>query len=242
MKKKEKKARKWPFIVISFAILMIVIGFVILFREKLDKVTLTDESFYQYFSGQRYDYEGTLHLKKDGSITNLSFDGKDYSVTLDSTPIYYKDKKKVLFAENMMVVYPKSNISQYKVNYFTTIEQNENRITLKDGTMTKDLTETFLYDGKDLYFFPEEITLKVGNETYTLSPFSYVNCEYGNKVSIYQYDEDTMTEISITTETVEASKDGYTINLSMDSVSLDGMNNSRLLFKKIELLNNLEGE
>lgn len=51
-----------------------------------------------------------------------------------------------------------------------------------------------------------------------------------------------MTEISITTETVEASKDGYTINLSMDSVSLDGMNNSRLLFKKIELLNNLEGE
>ena len=69
-----------------------------------------------------------------------------------------------------------------------------------------------------------------------------MNCEYGNKVSIYQYDEDTMTEISITTETVEASKDGYTINLSMDSVSLDGMNNSRLLFKKIELLNNLEGE
>ena len=56
MEKKEKKLRKWPFIVISFAILMIVIGFVILFREKLNKVTLTDESFYQFFSGQRYDY------------------------------------------------------------------------------------------------------------------------------------------------------------------------------------------
>ena len=44
-------------------------------------------------------------------------------------------------------------------------------------------------------------------------------CEYGNKVSIYQYAQDTMTEVGITTETVEASKDGYTINLSMDSVS-----------------------
>ena len=51
-----------------------------------------------------------------------------------------------------------------------------------------------------------------------------------------------MIEKKITTEPVEASIDGYTINLSMDSVSLDGMNNSRLLFKKIELLNNLEGD
>lgn len=242
MAKKERKITKWPLIVISFAIVLIVLGFVISFREKLDKVTLTEESFYQYFSGKKYEYEGMLHLKKDGSITNLSFDGKDYSVTLDSTPIYYKNKKKVMFAENMMVVYPKANIAQYKVNYFTTIFQNENRITVKDGTLQKDLTEAFLYDGKDLYFFLEPVTLQIGSETYSLSPFSYVVCEYGSKVSLYQYDEDKMTEVSITSEPVQVQKDGYTINLSMDSVSLDGMNQSRLLFKKIELLNNLEGE
>lgn len=239
---KKKKLRKWPFIIISFAIVLIVLGFVLLFRQKLTQVTLTEESFYQYFSGKKYDYEGTLHLKKDGSITNLSFDGKDYNITLDSTPIYYAKKKKVLFAENMMIVYPKENIAQYKINYFTSIEQNQNKITLKDGTTTKDLRESFLYDGKDLYFFVEPITLKIGDETYELSPFSYVICEYGSKVSIYQYDQDTMIEKEITTKPVEASIDGYTINLSMDSVSLDGMNNSRLLFKKIELLNNLEGD
>ena len=215
---------------------------VLMFRQNLNEVTLQDESFYQYFSGKKYDYEGTLHLKNDGGITDLSFDGKDYNVTLDSTPIYYQGKKKVLFAKNMMIVYPKSNIAQYKVNFFTSLEQNEKKITLKDGSVKKDIIEAFLYDGKDLYFFPEQTTITVGQETYELSPFSYVICEYGSKVSIYNYDQDTMIEKDITTESVLANRDGYTINLSLDSVTLDGSKNSRLLFRQIELLENLEGD
>ena len=58
----------------------------------------------------------------------------------------------------------------------------------------------FLYDGKDLYFFLDEVTLIVGNKEITLSPMSYVSCSYLNMVEYYDYSNDKYVTIELGNE------------------------------------------
>ena len=120
---------------LAIILLEIIIVVLLTFKDNLDKVEFKDYSFYQYLSGRRFDYEGTLKLSVDGDITELKL--KNMNITLDSTPIYYKDYKKVLFPKTMSVVFPLTSGIQYKVNYFSTIEQKE-EVIITDRSYSRE--------------------------------------------------------------------------------------------------------
>lgn len=215
--------------------LIIVIVFTFFFQKKIDEVYFENHKFYQYLSGIKFDYEGKIKLNKDKNITKIIFD--EVSVTLDSTPIYYAGEKKVLFPKNMNLVYPISGGLQYKVNYFSTLESENNILYLQDGKLRKELLSCFLYDGNDLYFFIDETKIIVQNKEYILSPFSYVILKHNQSIEIYDIKNDNYQIIELDNQEIKAVSNGYTINLSIDAINYSGK--SRLLIKNTDFLNKL---
>ena len=65
----------------------------------------------------------------------------------------------------------------------------------------------FLYDGKDLYFFIDTVTLKVGDKEITLSPMSYIDCSYLNLLSYYDKESDTYELVETKYMTIDVSSD-----------------------------------
>lgn len=231
-----KKNKFLIFSIISLIMILLVIMSILFLRKKLDEVTLNDQSFYQYFYGEKLEYDGTLTLNKEDEIIEMSF--KDVTVELDSTPIYYQKDDKVLFPKKMSVVFPKSNGLQYKVNNFTSIFIDGDDIYLKDTPINRSIQNCFLYDGRDLFFFIETTEVTIGNEKYVLSPLSYVILKYNQEIEIYQKDLDKYTILELDDKEILASANGYVINMSIDALKYG--ESSRLLVKRIDILNNLE--
>ena len=159
--------------------------------------------------------------RKEG-LTELK--ATDRKVTLDSTPVYYADENdKVIFPEDMAIVYPNNNGMMYRINHFADIIEENGSIYLETNLATKTnktkLEKAFLYDGQDLYFFLERTTITVNGTNYEVSPLSYAIVRYKQNVEIYNYEKDEYQVID-TTETQEAKvvTDTYTINMSVDSL------------------------
>ena len=239
-----KKFKSWfsihRFRLIAYIALITIVTVIIVvynFKRDLSKITIKDYSFYQYSFGYKQEYNGTIHLDEKDNITKLTF--KNVTVELDSTPLYYENVNKVLFPKKMAAIYPLSNISQYKINNYSTITKNKYKeFILNDGSLKKDLQNCFLYDGSDLYFFLESTIITIGDKKYELSPMSYVIVKYNSQVEIYNYNDDKNEIITIGNEEVFAKTNSYLINLSIDAVTRG--ENSRLLIKKIDFLDNLK--
>lgn len=222
---------------VAIILLEVVILVLFSFKDNLDKVVLKDYKFYQYLSGNRFDYEGSLKLSVDGDITELQL--KDKNITLDSTPIYYTDYKKVLFPKSMSVVFPLTSGVQYKVNYFSNMQkEDDGSITIVDRSYNKELDNCFLYDGADLFFFVNETSLMIGEQEYKIPPLSYVVAKYNNTVEIYNYEKDEYISFEAKNIEVTAITSNYRINLFNDSIEY-GLT-SKLLVKKLDFLKNLE--
>ena len=71
-----------------------------------EKITI-DDDMYQYLSGIKYEYKGTTEIIDDNDDITLT--NKNNDVNLDSTPIYYKNKDRILLPNSMSIVFPKSN-------------------------------------------------------------------------------------------------------------------------------------
>ena len=89
---------------------------------------------------------------------------------------------------------------------------------LRIKRLDKSFDHMFLYDGKDLYFFLDEVTLIVGNKEITLSPMSYVSCSYLNMVEYYDYSNDKYVTIELGNENVYVKNDYMNIDVSLDKV------------------------
>lgn len=218
--------------IVLFIGILLLVGFSI---EKLNSQIIEQHSFYQYFAGQKYEYEGGFKLSRKNEITELVTN--DVQVNLDSTPVYYIDiPDKVLLPEDMAIVFPTRVGMMYKINHFSNIYYDINTAYLEEEQADKALNNSFLFDGEDLYFFLTEETLTVGEDVYNLSPLSYVICTQ-NTVEIYQKDEDKYT-IKENIESVTASATDYTINLNTDSILTE--ETEQLLIKNITTLKNFE--
>lgn len=221
-------------IVLFIAILMVV-GVLL---NQLNTTILEEHSFYQYFVGKKVSYDGGLKLTRKNDITELTV--KDTQLTLDSTPVYYADiENKVIFPEDMIIVFPVQSGRMYKISHFSNVFF-DTETTYLEGTANTALNHAFIYDGQDLYFFLEKTSLKIGENNYELSPLSYVICRYKDTVEIYQKDQDKYTILENKTEEVTASTDEYTINLNIDSIQTE--NQQQLLIKNKDALQNFTAE
>ena len=76
----------------------------------------------------------------------------------------------------------------------------------------------FLYDGKDLYFFIDNVTIVTGDREINLSPMSYVNCSYLNMIEYYDKESDTYGSIDYDKGSVYVKNDYMNIDVSLDRV------------------------
>ena len=103
--------------ILLFIGLLVIVWFCL---QKLNTQSIEEHSFYQYFVGQKISYEGGLNISRKNGISELIL--KDSKVELDSTPIYYADiENKVLFPEDMAIVFPNQSGMIYKLNRFSNI-------------------------------------------------------------------------------------------------------------------------
>lgn len=230
-KKKKRKSSIITTSIIAALIVIIIIG-------SLNSTTVESHDFYQWYSGQRVEYKGELTFTRKEGLTELK--ATDRKVTLDSTPVYYADENgKVIFPEDMAVVYPNNNGMMYRINHFADITEENGDIYLETNLATKTnktkLEKAFLYDGQDLYFFLERTSITVNGTTYEVSPLSYAIVRYKQSVEIYNYEKDEYQVID-TTETQDAKvvTDTYTINMSVDS--LQTAEKEQLLIKGLSYL------
>ena len=220
----EKKKKRRSSIIMSsvIAALILIIVIVVIIIGNLNSTTTENHDFYQWYSGQKVEYKGQLTFTRKEGLTELK--ATDRKVTLDSTPVYYADENdKVIFPEDMAIVYPNNNGMMYRINHFADIIEENGSIYLETNLATKTnktkLEKAFLYDGQDLYFFLERTTITVNGTNYEVSPLSYAIVRYKQNVEIYNYEKDEYQVID-TTETQEAKvvTDTYTINMSVDSL------------------------
>ena len=235
----KKKKRKSTIITTSIiAALIVIIVIVIIIIGSLNSTTVESHDFYQWYSGQRVEYKGELTFTRKEGLTELK--ATDRKVTLDSTPVYYSDENgKVIFPEDMAVVYPNNNGMMYRINHFADLTEENGEIYLETNLATKTnkskLEKAFLYDGQDLYFFLERTSITVNGTTYEVSPLSYAIVRYKQSVEIYNYDKDEYQVIDTTeTQDVKVVTDTYTINMSVDS--LQTAEKEQLLIKGLSYL------
>ena len=235
---KQKKRRSSIIMSSVIAALILIIVIVIIIIGSLNTTTTENHDFYQWYSGQKVEYKGQLTFTRKEGLTELK--ATDRKVTLDSTPVYYADENnKVIFPEDMAIVYPNNNGMMYRINHFADITEEDGTIYLETNLATKTnktkLEKAFLYDGQDLYFFLERTTITVNGTNYEVSPLSYVIVRYKQSVEIYNYEKDEYQVID-TTETQDAKvvTDTYTINMSVDS--LQTAEKEQLLIKGLSYL------
>lgn len=235
---KQKKRRSSIIMASVIAALILIIVIVIIIIGSLNSTTTENHDFYQWYTGQKVEYKGQLTFTRKEGLTELR--ATDRKVTLDSTPVYYADENnKVIFPEDMAIVYPNNNGMMYRINHFADITEENGDIYLETNLATKTnktkLEKAFLYDGQDLYFFLDRTTITVNGTNYEVSPLSYVIVRYKQSVEIYNYEKDEYQVID-TTETQDAKvvTDTYTINMSVDS--LQTAEKEQLLIKGLSYL------
>lgn len=222
-----------PSIVLIVLLIVVFIYFkVYQYNNYRDK---KDYKFYQYFNELKIEYDATVSFNKDKVIK--AFVPKEYKVNYGSRPIYYvsEDINNVILPSDMMIILPLKREMLYKTPEFTYVEKVNSIQYLTFEDYHKNIDHYVLYDGDDLYFFSDSVTLTINGEEITLSPLSYV-IDTPDEFSYYDYETDTYKTYTNYNEIV-LSNDYYTINVSDDYLNILG--EKVLLNVDIEFLNTL---
>lgn len=216
-------------------LLIIILVAVYLIWTNLNKVEIENQALYQYLAGQKFEYEGRLEFRRNGTMSKLTFQNRE--VNLDSTPLYYSKQKRIIFPTKMAIVYPLEQGLMYKLNSFSILTQNQYGTYLVQKNKEKKLDHCFLYDGEDLYFFPDQVTITLNDQQVIVPAFSYVVVHYRQTLEIYNYEKDLYQTIGIGSQDIIASHPDYQVNLSIDALNMNAK--EQLLIKNIDYLKNL---
>ena len=195
---------------------------------------LKEVDVYQYFSGVKMEYTANIGRNRKNVI--LEYENEDFAVNLDTTPIYIKETGNVIFPKEMSIVFPLKD-KQYRVNALSEIYEENKLYYLNIRNFNNVLENIFYYDGNNLYFFVEGVTLIVGDKEISLSPMSYVSCSYQNFVEYYDKEHDIFETINITNEKVTGKNEYMTIDIASDKVVYK--DSFSLLIKDFSTLNKI---
>lgn len=215
---KEFIKNKYNILIPVFLLIVLLIAILLYSKEyKSNRYAYVSEvDVYQYFSGTKMEYVANISRNKKGVV--LEYENKDYVVSLDSTPVYVKDKDNVIFPKEMSIVFSLKD-EQYQVNALSEIYKEHGLYYLSLRNIKESYDHVFFYDGSNLYFFIDEVTLIVGNKTIELSPLSYVSASYGNFVEYYDYANDTYEMIDISNnDEVFVKNDYMNVNVTLDEI------------------------
>ena len=214
---KEFIKNKYNILIPIFLLIVLLIAVFLYSREYKNNryAEVKEVDVYQYFSGVKMEYVAKISRNRKNVV--LEYENKDFAVSLDSTPVYIKDKDNVIFPKEMSIVFPLKN-REYQVNALSELYKENDLYYLNIRNLNKTYDNVFLFDCNNLYFFIDAVTLTIGKKKIELSPMSYVSASYRNFVEYYDYDSDTFKTINIKNEEVVVSNDYMKINVAYDEV------------------------
>lgn len=214
---KEFIKNRYNILIPVFLLIVLLIAVILYTNEyKNNRYASVEEvEVYQYFSGIKMEYTALVSRNRKNVI--LEYENNDYVVSLDSTPVYIKDTDNVIFPKEMSIVFPLKDM-QYQVSALAEVYMENDLYFLNIRNLNKTYEHAFYYDGNNLYFFIDKVTLTVGDREIELSPLSYVNASYLNFVEYYDRENDVSEVIEITNEKVLVSNDYMSIDVTMDKV------------------------
>ena len=195
---------------------------------------IMEEPLYQYFLGNRYDYTGTKKLF--WSRKGYFCEQEERKFYLPCTPVYYSEDKRLLLPCDYELIQPKL-FQIHKLPALTQITAGEGTVYTSWRDIRKTYSDVIAYDGEDTYLFFNDTELTWGDESYQLSPFSYVVTGEDGSIGLYNYD--TAEYLQFITEgsnQVKACVAGeFTVNLS-DDILYRPDEQEQLLFSDPSLL------
>ena len=202
-------------------LLVIFLGFIIYYvvSKTFVYTKVVSGSYYQYFGNKKVSYDADITYDKKGVIKEIS--PKDRNINYDSTPMYDSNGNIVIFPSDMSVVAPVMNCSEYLTKAKSYIKYENKRYSLITNKYNDYLGHYFLYDGKDLYFFIEDITLVMGDNKVELSPFSYIVAD-NNSVTYYDKKSDKIETVASDPGVTYVKNDYYKVYISSDYIDFSG--------------------
>lgn len=196
-------------------VFVLLVALYFLYREyRYDNYRNKQEvKVYQYFGGIRTDYTAIVTYNLKDVI--VSVDAKDKKIDYDSTPIYYLNDDKVIFPNEMSAVFPLKEGSQYKIYKYSTCEYKDDLHLIKNNVNEQDYNYFFLFDGKGLFFFPSEVTIRLDGKDYKkLTSMSYIKTIGGYTMEIYDKGTDTSEVIELDNRKVTVFNDSMDVNIT----------------------------
>lgn len=239
----KKAIKKWfknhaPVICISFAAFIILVGVLLaLFQaeEELVKFTVKDEKLYTYSGTIKMEFDTEVTIDHDNNVSKLM--AGEEEIELYTEPIYYENKKQVVFPNTMSVIFPLNERVQKKINRYTVINAEGAQPFATNIKLNYALFDAFVYDGADVYFFLDSGKIKYADKVVEFSAFSFLRCEYNGSIYLYDYEKKEMYYEEEYIGVVTAEMPGYSINVSYDKITVDG--EPSLLNKNINALGKL---
>ena len=182
----------------------------------------SEEKVYQYFGDRKYEYTAMVSKNRKGVI--VDYKPIDMKVNIDSTPIYLGKSDEVILPKDMNVVMPTLSCAEYLSKGYSYITFKDGIYTLTTNRYHNKLNHYFFYDGTDLYFFIEKVTLKVNNDSIELSPYSYVIARYNKYLSYYDKGSDTFKTLEIGNNNISVENEYYKILVDRDVIDYQGTN------------------
>ncbi len=207
--------QRYKVLIPIMVVFVLLITMYFLYREyKYDNYrNKQDTLVYQCFGGKKIEYTAIVTYNLNDVIVDIK--ARDKTIEYDSTPIYYQENDKVIFPEEMSIVFPVKEGSQYKIYKNAVYENIENKHYIKNNTNRAEYSYFFLFDGKGLFYFPDAVMLKINGKEHTkLSGMSYVKIIGGNSMEYYDKDKDKTEVIEIEGKKVSVSSDEINVNLS----------------------------
>ena len=228
--------QKYKILIPVMVVFVLLITVYFLYREyKYDNYRNKEEiSVFQYFGGVKTEYTAivTYNLKK----TIVDVTPKDEKILYDATPIYYKNDEKMIFPKEMNAVFPLEDGKQYRVYKYSLYDDTLDLGKLSNGIDEGKYNNFFLYDGEGLYFFSDEVSLKIdGKEYVKLSANSYVDVDDYTLV-YYDKENDKSELLEIEGKKITATSDKLDLCLNEHYFMLFG---ERILLTKPYNLNSL---
>lgn len=212
-------------LIIPIALMIVLfISFLVYYKIMLSNNYTKDETIevFQYFYEKKYEYNLKVSKNRKNVIVDIA--PQDIKVEYDSTPIYNKNSNTVILPKDMSVVMPTLSCQEYLSKGYSYITYNKGNYILTTNKYNKKLNHYFLYDGLDLYFFIEPVTLTINEEKIELSPFSYIIAKHNNSISYYDKLTDTFKIIETKDDNSIIENKYYSINISKDTLNYQGTN------------------
>lgn len=234
--------KKYKILIPIMVITVLLITIFFLYREyKYDNTRNKEEVLvYQYFSGVRVEYTSIITYNLKNIIVDIT--PKNRKIDSNTVPIYYMDKSKIIFPVEMSIIFPLRNGSQYKLYKYATYYNQDGVHFIKNNMDLGNYSNFFLYNGKDVFVFPEETVLKINGKEYSkLGPMSYVRVVGGYTLIYYDTTNDKSEAIELDSDIVTVEGSNINVNVSeryfhsfSNKVLLMGPNNLNPVFKTID--------